>query len=231
MIAQADAVVKGVIFILLFFSVGSWGIIFYKYVTIYRAKLQTQSFLKAFWANPKLSTMYERARRYTQSPIAQVFRAGYLEFNRFITARIPRDASGNPVGKEATISNADFTIMESVERILRRTMQEEVTRLESYLTFLATTASASPFIGLFGTVWGIMNAFRGIGAKSSASISVVASGISEALIATAIGLFAAIPAVIAYNYFISKVKILATEMDNFSSEFINILERQVKKIK
>jgi biopolymer transport protein TolQ len=106
-----------------------------------------------------------------------------------------------------------------------------VTRLESYLTFLATTGSTSPFIGLFGTVWGIMNAFRGIGAKSSASIGVVASGISEALIATAFGLFAAIPAVVAYNYYLSKIKVLTTEMDNFSFEFLNIVERHIKRLK
>ena len=234
-IVQAGPVVKGVILILLFFSIVSWGIIIYKFFAINSARYQSNLFLDVFWTNKRLSILYEEARRYRKSPIAQVFRAGYLEFQRVVTsARLPKsreDNPGNPAGKDTTGISTELLGIESITRVLRRSITEEVTRLESYLTFLATTGSTCPFIGLFGTVWGIMNAFRGIGAKSSASIGAVASGISEALIATAFGLFAAIPAVVAYNYYLNKIRVLATEMDNFSSEFTNIVERHVKRIK
>jgi biopolymer transport protein TolQ len=234
-ITQAGPVVKGVILVLLFFSVVSWGIIIYKFFVINAARYESNRFLDVFWTNKRLSILYEEARRYKKSPIAQVFRAGYLEFQRVVTAaRIPRargDEMGNPVSKDAAGISTELLGVESISRVLRRSIMEEVTRLESYLTFLATTGSTCPFIGLFGTVWGIMNAFRGIGVKSSASIGAVASGISEALIATAFGLFAAIPAVVAYNYYLNKIRVLTTEMDNFSSEFTNIVERHVKRIK
>jgi biopolymer transport protein TolQ len=234
-ISQAGPVVKGVILILLFFSVVSWGIIIYKFFVINAARYESNRFLDVFWTNKRLSILYEEARRYKKSPIAQVFRAGYLEFQRVVSAaRMPKgrgDDPGNPNARDAAGISTELLGIESISRVLRRSIMEEVTRLESYLTFLATTGSTCPFIGLFGTVWGIMNAFRGIGVKSSASIGVVASGISEALIATAFGLFAAIPAVVAYNYYLNKIRVLATEMDNFSSEFTNIVERHVKRIK
>ncbi len=234
-IAQAGLVVKGVMIVLILFSVVSWGIIFYKFFAIMSARAQSRKFLDTFWTNPKLATLYEKARRYKKSPIAQVFRAGYQEFNRLlIGARAGKakvDSLGNPTVGDAGSISTELLGAESIERVLRRSIMEEVTKLESHLTFLATTGSTCPFIGLFGTVWGIMNAFRGIGAKSSASIGVVASGISEALIATAFGLFAAIPAVVAYNYYLSKIKVLTTEMDNFSFEFLNIVERHIKRMK
>jgi biopolymer transport protein TolQ len=234
-IAQAGPVVKGVILILLFFSVVSWGIIIYKFFVINAARYESSRFLDVFWTNKRLSILYEEARRYKKSPIAQVFRAGYLEFQRVVTAaRMPKargDEPGNAGARDTAGVSTELVGVESISRVLRRSIMEEVTRLESYLTFLATTGSTCPFIGLFGTVWGIMNAFRGIGVKSSASIGVVASGISEALIATAFGLFAAIPAVVAYNYYLNKIRVLTTEMDNFSSEFTNIVERHVKRIK
>jgi len=234
-VTQAGPVVKGVILILLFFSVVSWGIIIYKFFVINAARYESNQFLDVFWTNTRLSILYEEARRYKKSPIAQVFRAGYIEFQRVLTAaRLPKgriDEQGNPGVRDAAGVSAELLGVESISRVLRRSIMEEVTRLESYLTFLATTGSTCPFIGLFGTVWGIMTAFRGIGVKSSASIGAVASGISEALIATAFGLFAAIPAVVAYNYYLNKIRVLATEMDNFSSEFTNIVERHVKRIK
>ncbi len=232
---QAGPVVRSVMIVLIFFSIVSWGIIFYKFIVIASAKRQSRMFLDTFWTNPKLATLYEKARKYKKSPIAQVFRAGYQEFNRLLigarAGKTKLHAAGNPIVKDAGNISTELLGAESIERVLRRSIMEEVTRLESYLTFLATTGSTSPFIGLFGTVWGIMNAFRGIGAKSSASIGVVASGISEALIATAFGLFAAIPAVVAYNYYLSKIKVLTTEMDNFSFEFLNIVERHIKRLK
>jgi biopolymer transport protein TolQ len=234
-VMQAGPVVKGVIMILVFFSVVSWGIIIYKFFVINAARHESSLFLEVFWTNKRLSILYEEARRYKKSPIAQVFRAGYLEFQRVVSAaRLPKartDDMGNPTPRDTAGISTELLGVESVSRVLRRSIMEEVTRLESYLTFLATTGSTCPFIGLFGTVWGIMNAFRGIGIKSSASIGVVASGISEALIATAFGLFAAIPAVVAYNYYLNKIRVLTTEMDNFSSEFTNIVERHVKRIK
>jgi biopolymer transport protein TolQ len=234
-IVQAGPVVKGVILILLFFSVVSWGIIIYKFFVINAARYESNLFLEVFWTNKRLSILYEEARRYRKSPIAQVFRAGYLEFQRVVSAaRLPKsrgDELAGPAVRDAAGISAELIGVESISRVLRRSIMEEVTRLESYLTFLATTGSTCPFIGLFGTVWGIMNAFRGIGVKSSASIGAVASGISEALIATAFGLFAAIPAVVAYNYYLNKIRVLTTEMDNFSSEFTNIVERHVKRIK
>jgi biopolymer transport protein TolQ len=234
-VMQAGPVVKGVLLILVFFSVVSWGIIIYKFFVINSARSQSMRFLDAFWTNKRLSVIYEEARRHQKSPVAQVFRAGYLEFQRVLsTARAPKvrgEPFGNPAPNDAASISTELLGIESIQRVLRRSIMEEVTRLESQLTFLATTGSTCPFIGLFGTVWGIMNAFRGIGVKSSASIGVVASGISEALIATAFGLFAAIPAVVAYNYYLNKIRVLTTEMDNFSSEFINIVERHVKRIK
>jgi biopolymer transport protein TolQ len=234
-VMQAGPVVKGVLAILLFFSVVSWGIIIYKFFAINAARRQSEQFLDAFWTNKRLSVLYEEARRHDKSPVAQVFRAGYLELQRILSGvrgtKAQADRPANPGTRDAGGVSTELVGVESIERVLRRSIMEEVTRLESHLTFLATTGSTSPFIGLFGTVWGIMNAFRGIGVKSSASIGVVASGISEALIATAFGLFAAIPAVVAYNYYLNKIKVLTTEMDTFSSEFINIVERHVKRIK
>jgi biopolymer transport protein TolQ len=150
-----------------------------------------------------------------------VFQAGYAEVNQQVRSATPGGQPARPTVRS----------LEALSRALARAAGVEQTRLERRLSFLATTASVTPFVGLFGTVWGIMNAFRGIGVKSSASIGVVASGISEALIATAFGLFAAIPAVVAYNYYLNKIKVLTTEMDTFSSEFINIVERHVKRIK
>jgi len=234
-ISQAGPVVKGVLFILLIFSVSSWGIILNKFSVIRAARAQSKKFLRIFWTNPRLSLLYEEARKLPKSPLAQVFRGGYQEFNRMIsTARSVRGISrgaGVPVEGDAGSLETELFGIESIERVLRRNIMEEVTRLESNLSFLATTGSTCPFIGLFGTVWGIMNAFKGIGVKSSASIAVVSAGISEALIATAVGLFAAIPAVVAYNYFISKIKVLTTEMDNFSFEYLNIVERHLKRMR
>ena len=234
-ITQAGPVVKGVIILLILFSVVSWGIIVHKYFVIRSARRQSNKFLAIFWTNPRLSVLYEEARKYEKSPIARVFRVGYQEFNRLIsTAKIARTKSkmtGNVENREVGNLGTELFGIESIVRVLKRGILEEVTRLENRLTFLATTGSTCPFIGLFGTVWGIMNAFKGIGASSSASIAVVSAGISEALIATAFGLAAAIPAVMAYNYYLNRIKVLTTEMDNFSSEFLNIVERHIKRVK
>jgi biopolymer transport protein TolQ len=153
--------------------------------------------------------------------VAQVFRSGYEEL-----VRVSRSKKENPSGEALT---TELGGVENVSRAMKRATSVEITKLEKYLTFLATTASAAPFIGLFGTVWGIMNAFRGLSVTHSSSIQAVAPGIAEALIATAVGLAAAIPALMAYNYFVQQTKVLAAEMDNFSHEFLNIAERHFLK--
>ena len=156
---------------------------------------------------------------YEKNPVAQVFAAGYREAEHVLKA-----GTKNGVG-DSSVLTSELTGVESVERALRRAANQEITNLERMITFLATTASATPFIGLFGTVWGIMNSFRGIGSQGSAGLAVVAPGISEALIATALGLVAAIPAVIAYNHFQNRIKILGDEIENFTSDFLNLVGR------
>ena len=156
-----------------------------------------------------------------ESPVAQVFRSGYQELQR-----LTKSKRGNPGGEEDTV---ELGGIENVQRAMHRARTQEVTRLERGLTFLATTASTAPFIGLFGTVWGIMTAFRGLSTTTSSSIQAVAPGIAEALIATAVGLAAAIPAVVMYNRFSRQLRVLSAEMDTFASEFLNIAERHFLK--
>ena len=157
------------------------------------------------------------AKKYPHSTTAEVFRVGYAELSKI-----------NKVSKDtARPEEISLSSIDNVQRALNRASNTEMTKLESSLGFLATTGSASPFIGLFGTVWGIMETFKAIGARGSATLAVVAPGISEALIATAAGLAAAIPAVIFYNYFLNKSKTMVQEMDNFADEFLNIVERHL----
>ena len=221
MVTGSGAVVQGVLFLLLGFSVVSWAIIFTKRRQIRRAERESERFIDIFWDAKNLTAINTASLDLKESPVAQVFRAGYQELVRLTRAK--RQAAG---GDEMS---TDLGGVENVERAMKRATTQEVTKLERSLTFLATTASAAPFVGLFGTVWGIMNAFRGLSVTQSSSIQAVAPGISEALIATAIGLAAAIPAVIAYNHFAGKVRVLSAEMDNFASEFLNIAERHFLK--
>lgn len=227
----AGPVVKAVLLILVVFSVVSWGIILHKWLVLRRAERESKLFLKLFWEGSRLDAIFSAAEGLKESPVAEVFRAGYIELvkiKKLQAATEPRLALG-----VATIAQAVVTTelggVENVSRALRRAVASEITRFERFLSFLATTGSTTPFIGLFGTVWGIMTAFIGIGQAGAASLAVVAPGIAEALIATAVGLAAAIPAVVAYNYFLNRVKVLATEMDNFSFEFLNIVERNIFK--
>jgi len=217
MVTGAGAVVQGVLFILLGFSIISWAIIFTKRRQMRRAERESERFIDIFWDAKNLTAINTTSLDLKESPVAQVFRAGYQELVRLTRAK-RQAASGDDM-------STDLGGVENVERAMKRATSQEITKLESSLTFLATTASAAPFVGLFGTVWGIMNAFRGLSVTQSSSIQAVAPGISEALIATAIGLAAAIPAVIAYNHFAGRVRVLASEMDNFASEFLNIAER------
>ncbi|MFO0722955.1 MAG: protein TolQ [Myxococcota bacterium] len=198
--------------LLVLFSIVSWGIIIYKAVHIRTARAQSEDFLEAFWQAKRLDSVYQQSEAFQKSPISQTFRAGYIEL-----ARLKKNS-----GEDQTMLGDGI---ENVERALRRAQNSESLALLSLTSFLATVGSTSPFIGLFGTVWGVMKAFNDIGRMGSANLATVAPGISEALIATAIGLLAAIPAVIAYNYFLSSIKTLESEMDSFSSDFLNIVKR------
>ncbi len=206
----------GVLLILLVFSLVSWAIILSKWTVLRRAESHTDAFLEIFRRSKKFSEVHAVCHQLRTSPLVGVFLSGYNELNYQLKAR----GSGEGGESDARIQN-----LESVARSLVRASNTEILKLESRLPFLATTGSATPFIGLFGTVWGIMNAFQRIGVTQAANISVVAPGVSEALIATAAGLAAAIPAVIFYNYFVNWVKRLSTQMDDFSLEYLNIIER------
>jgi biopolymer transport protein TolQ len=211
-------VVQAVLWLLVAFSVGSWGIILYKLVQISQARRESERFTTIFWESKNLASIHNASVEMGRSPVAQVFRAGYRELLQLTRAK--RQA----VGAESGFST-DLGGVENVTRAMRRQMNVEVTKLEAGITFLATTGSTCPFIGLFGTVWGIMTAFLGLSASHTSNIQAVAPGIAEALITTAVGLVAAIPAQMFYNLLIARVRVLATEMENFISEFLNIAER------
>lgn len=221
MVAGSGAVVQGVLLLLLGFSVASWSIMIAKRRQIRQAERESDRFIDIFWDAKNLTAINTASLDLKASPVAQVFRAGYQELVRITCAKRQSDPSDE--------LSTDLGGVANVERAMKRATTQEITKLERSLTFLATTASAAPFVGLFGTVWGIMNAFRGLSVTQSSSIQAVAPGISEALVATAIGLAAAIPAVMAYNHFTGKLRVLSAEMDNFASEFLNIAERHFLK--
>jgi len=216
----AGWIVKIVLLVLLYFSVVSWSIILFKTLQVRRAARDTERFLEFFWSKKRFDLIGQHLKDFADSPLTVLFREGYRELLKI------RETSKTDEDEPMT---ADLGITGNVGRALRRASTMEVHRLEKNLTFLATTGSTAPFIGLFGTVWGIMDSFIGIGKTGSASLAVVAPGISEALVATAIGLAAAIPAVVAYNHFLNKVNTLGGEMDNFSQEFLNIVEHTIRR--
>jgi biopolymer transport protein TolQ len=217
-ILGAGIIVKLVLLLLISFSVVSWGIILFKFFQVQRAKSDSERFMDFFWKSKRFDAIASQVDRFTNSPLTVLFNEGYSELKKVVESDGKSDGSA---------LSTDLGGVENVSRALRRATNSEITRLEKYLTFLATTGSTSPFIGLFGTVWGIMTAFEGIGKTGSASLAVVAPGIAEALIATAIGLVAAIPAVMAYNHFQHKIRVLINEMDSFSTEFLNIVQRNI----
>jgi biopolymer transport protein TolQ len=220
LVLGAGPVVKLVLLVLVYFSVVSWAIIFLKFRTIHRATRDSERFLDFFWAKKRFDAIFHGLIDYAHSPLTVLFRDGYQELLKGQRHHEGEDEGG---------FSGDLGTSENVARALRRATTQEVHRLEKFLTFLATTGSTAPFIGLFGTVWGIMDAFHGIGKTGSASLAVVAPGISEALVATAIGLVAAIPAVMGYNHFLNKVNVLTGEMDNFCQEFLNIVQRMARR--
>ena len=223
-IAEASPIQKAVLIILALFSIISWGIILYKAWTFSRSARQSASFLEVFRRSNKFSEVQAVCRSLSESPLVGLFQSGYAELTAQLRQSTP---NGEPPGANPKPGAARPTLksLAAVDRALLRASSAEVNKLEKRVTFLATTASITPFIGLFGTVWGIMSAFQNIGAQGSTDLAVVAPGIAEALIATAAGLFAAIPAVYFYNHLTTRVKVYATDMDDFALEFLNISER------
>ena len=227
MVIHAGFIVQMVLLLLLIFSVISWAIILMKYFSMRAIDRENELFLSIYMKSTKLSELLPEVKRFRHSSVAEVFRSGYAEL-----VKMTKTVRSNPAGKdlpETGGSGVEIAGIDNVERAMNRACGAETSKLEAALGFLATTGSASPFIGLFGTVWGIMDTFKGIGARGSATLAVVAPGISEALIATAAGLAAAIPAVIFYNYYLNRVKGMTLQMDNFAAELLNIVERYYVK--
>jgi biopolymer transport protein TolQ len=220
LIADASPLSKAVLLVLLIFSAVSWGIILYKLVVYRRAEQQSGTFLNVFRKSAKFSEVQAVCPTLTASPLVGLFQAGYAELNTQLRTDKTQEVKPGLPPARPTLKSLD-----AVDRALLRATTVELNKLEQRVPFLATTASITPFIGLFGTVWGIMMSFQRIAGAGSSSLGVVAPGIAEALIATAAGLFAAIPAVYFYNHFTNKVKKLASDMDDFSLEFLNISER------
>jgi biopolymer transport protein TolQ len=223
MVLNAGIIVQLVLLLLFIFSVVSWAIILMKYFAIRKINKENDRFLNVYMKGTKLSEIYPESKKMKHSTLAGVFNSGYNELVKI--ARSAQETSTGRATADSPIANLEISAIDNVERSLNRACGLEATKLETALGFLATTGSASPFVGLFGTVWGIMDTFKSIGARGSATLAVVAPGISEALVATAAGLAAAIPAVIFYNFYLNKVKGMTAEMDSFSSELINIIER------
>ena len=224
LIAHATWVARSVLLILLLFSAVSWAIILFKLWQYRRAAAQSDTFLQVFRKSTKFSEVQAICGSVPASPLVGIFQAGYTELNGQL--RQPRGTRTDEEPRPgAAAPRPTLKSLDAVDRALLRASTVEVGKLERRVPFLATTASITPFIGLFGTVWGIMIAFQNIGASGSTSLAVVAPGIAEALVTTAAGLFAAVPAVYFYNHCTNRVKEFASEMDDFSLEFLNISER------
>lgn len=226
LVARSGPVAKAVLVLLVLFSVVSWAITLFKFIEFRRARAHSASFLDVFRKSSKFSEVQAVCRTLTSSPLVGLFTAGYAE----LTAQMRPAASGATDGTRPGTQAQRPTLrsLDGIDRALLRAAAVEVNRLERRVTFLATTASITPFIGLFGTVWGIMTAFQAIGATGASNLAVVAPGIAEALIATAMGLFAAIPAVIAYNRYATELDRIVNRYHNFLEEFSSVLQRQAR---
>jgi biopolymer transport protein TolQ len=216
LLAKTSGFALTILVLLLLFSLFSWTIILRKWLTFRHISHKNQAFLALFRKTARLSEVGSACELYRGAPLSGVFSAGYQELN----AQIQTLSGHNPDRPVL----ADRNIV-GIERVLQRASAAELSALERSMSWLATTGAVTPFIGLLGTVVGIISAFEGLGLEKTASIQAVAPGIADALIATAAGLFAAIPAVIAYNQFLSRIKIIAAELDDFTSEFLNLVER------
>ena len=216
LIREASLLVQCVMALLVAASVASWMVIFRKRQALARAESRSRKFEEKFWSGADLNQLYDSVAgdRQPREGIEAIFEAGFREFSRL---------------REERRLDAD-TLANGAQRAMRVTLTREMDRLEHRLSFLATVGSVSPYVGLFGTVWGIMNSFRGLAGAQQATIAMVAPGISEALIATAMGLFAAIPAVVAFNKFSNQVERLEIRYDNFKEEFASILHRQARRL-
>ncbi|SLM32939.1 TolQ1 [Desulfamplus magnetovallimortis] len=226
MLMNAGPVVKAVLLLLLFFSITSWAIVFIKYRYIRRAYRDSVDFTDIFWQCRNLADAFAKAKILRTSPVARVFITGYMEIKKYEQTST---GASDTRGKTDGMMMPSYNIMSSVQRALRRSINVEIRRLSQLVPFLATAGNTAPFIGLFGTVWGIMNTFHGIGMSKSASLAVVAPGISEALVATAAGLAVAIPSVMAYNYFTDRIRVLDSELQSFVADLLNIIERDLQK--
>jgi biopolymer transport protein TolQ len=215
----------GVLFALGLMSIVCWGIIFYKLWVFGRSQRQSAQFLDVFRRSNKFSEVQAVCRSLGESPLVGLFQAGYAELTAQLRQGSPDVSNGPMPNPKAAGGRPTLKSLAAVDRALLRASAMEIAKLEKHVSFLATAASVSPFIGLFGTVWGIMRSFQGIGATGSTNLGVVAPGIADALVATAAGLAAAIPAVWFYNLLTQRVKTFATDMDDFSMEFLNISER------
>lgn len=221
MIMHAGPVGQLVMLLLLLFSVMSWAIIFMKIRLFRNVRFDSEDFLESFWEASNLNEANQLAEEFSYSPEAAVFSTGFVELKKINKIRSKNEESG------AETLEMQLATMDNLKRALRKAEDQQIHKLGSLLPFLATTGSATPFIGLFGTVWGIMVSFHDIGQRGSASLAVVAPGISEALVATAAGLAAAIPAVIFFNYFSNKLTNVHYNVQSFSTDFLNLVERDL----
>jgi biopolymer transport protein TolQ len=219
MVLQAGPMVKFVMLLLVVLSVSCWAIIFLKVRLLHRAGKESAQFMDLYWNRKNFAVLYRDSKTLEESPLAEVFRIGYEELSRLNKFLDRMNADEMRMQPE--------TAEDNVERAMRGAMLAETQRLERFVPLLATTGNTAPFIGLFGTVWGIMSSFQEIGLKGAANLAVVAPGISEALIATAMGLVTAIPAVVAYNHFANKLRQIESEMNNFAADFLNIIKRDL----
>lgn len=222
LLANTSTASRVVLLILAVFSVASWAVILYKWWTLRKAERHTAQFLDVFRRSNKFSEVQAVCKSLEDSPLVGLFQSGYAELTAQLRSAGAADATTNP---QSGTARPTLKSLSAVDRSLMRAAAVEVNKLERRLPLLATTASAAPFIGLFGTVWGIMTAFLAIGQTGSTSLTVVGTPIAEALIATAFGLAAAIPALVAYNHLGNRVRLFASEMDDFAMEFLNIAER------
>ncbi|PHR28289.1 MAG: protein TolQ [Desulfotalea sp.] len=220
MVLNAGPVGQLVMLTLLIFSIVSWSIVVMKSRLLRKVRLDSEDFLEMFWQSANLNEAHAAAEEFEYSPQASVFIAGFTELQKINKIRSKKE-------KQSETLDMQLATMDNLKRAIRKAESQQLSVLGSNLPFLATTGSAAPFIGLFGTVWGIMASFHDIGQRGSASLAVVAPGISEALIATAAGLAVAIPAVIFYNYFAIKIDDVDCEISHFSTDFLNLVERDL----
>ncbi|BCL60726.1 Tol-Pal system subunit TolQ [Desulfomarina profundi] len=222
MVLHAGPVGQLVMFTLLIFSIVSWTIVFTKARLFKKVRLDSEDFLETFWSSANLSEALVAAEDFDYSPEAEVFITGFNELQKINKIRSKKET-----GISGESLDMQLATMDNLKRAVRKAESRKINFLGKNLPFLATTGSATPFIGLFGTVWGIMVSFHDIGQRGSASLAVVAPGISEALVATAAGLAVAIPAVIFYNHFSNQLDYIQSEIDNFTTDFLNLVERDM----